>query len=104
MRSDIAAETDSAPPQAGFDARAGDASAEKRGSSSLRRVIEAEWAPGLFCFICDVVCWMTLYYVVSSIRHDAFYSSGLEFALIDFIQLVVIVQALFIIGGYSSRI
>jgi exopolysaccharide biosynthesis polyprenyl glycosylphosphotransferase len=103
VRSDSAAEADSGSPQLGFDAQAGDVRTDKTASNSVTRVIEAEWAPGLFCFLCDVVCWMTLYYVVSSIRHDAFYSSGLEFALLDLFQLVVIVQALFIIGGYSSR-
>ena len=65
---------------------------------------EQEWAPALLFFICDVACWVTIYGVLSYLRHDALFSSGFEFAVIDIIQLAVIVQALFIIGGYSSRV
>ena len=69
-----------------------------------RRLVEQEWAPGLFFFLCDVVGWFVIYGVLGFIRHDALFSSGFEFAVIDFIQLAVIIQAIFIIGGYSSRV
>ncbi len=48
--------------------------------------------------------WFVIYGLLGFIRHDALFSSGFEFAVIDVIQLAVIVQALFIIGGYSSRV
>jgi exopolysaccharide biosynthesis polyprenyl glycosylphosphotransferase len=71
--------------------------------SALGRMAEQEWAPALLFFICDVVCWVGIYGSLSFLRHDAYFSSGFEFAVIDIIQLVVIVQSLFIIGGYSAR-
>ena len=69
-----------------------------------KRFLEQEWAPGLFFFVCDVVVWLLVYGLLGFIRHDALFSSGFEFAVIDIIQLAVIVQALFIIGGYNSRV
>jgi len=38
------------------------------------------------------------------LRHDAYSYSGFEFAVVDIIQLAIIIQALFVIGGYSSRV
>lgn len=70
----------------------------------LGRMVEQEWAPGLLFFLFDVFFWVTIYGVTSYLRHDAFFSSGLEFRVIEFIQLAVIVQALFVIGGYSARV
>jgi exopolysaccharide biosynthesis polyprenyl glycosylphosphotransferase len=69
-----------------------------------KRFVQQEWAPGLLYFACDVICWFLLYGFLGFLRHDALFSSGFEFAVIDVIQLAVIVQALFVIGGYSSRV
>jgi exopolysaccharide biosynthesis polyprenyl glycosylphosphotransferase len=69
-----------------------------------KRFIQQEWAPGLLFFVCDVICWLGIYGLLGFLRHDVLFSSGFEFAVIDIIQLAVIVQALFIIGGYSSRV
>src|SRR4051812_38699454 len=73
-------------------------------SGAGKKLIEQEWAPAFFFFVCDVICWFVLYGTLGFIRHDALFSSGFEFAVIDLIQLAVIVQALFIVGGYSSRV
>jgi exopolysaccharide biosynthesis polyprenyl glycosylphosphotransferase len=75
-----------------------------RRSSAMTRIAEQEWAPALVFFICDVVCWVGIYGSLSFLRRDAFYSSGFEYAVIEVIQLAVIVQSLFIIGGYSARV
>ena len=75
----------------------------KRGSA-VKGLAEQEWAPALFFFLCDVVCWLGLYGFLGYLRHDALFSSGFEFVVIDLIQLAVVVQALFVIGGYSSRV
>ncbi|HJT82745.1 MAG TPA: exopolysaccharide biosynthesis polyprenyl glycosylphosphotransferase [Chthoniobacterales bacterium] len=69
----------------------------------LARFVEAEWAPALLIFFCDIVCWFALYAGLAFLRNDAYYTSGLELAIIDGLQLAVIVGCLFIIGGYSSR-
>ncbi len=77
---------------------------EVKAKTVARRFVEQEWAPGLFFFLCDIIAWFVIYGSLGFIRHDALFSSGFEFAVIDFIQLAVIIQALFIIGGYSSRV
>jgi exopolysaccharide biosynthesis polyprenyl glycosylphosphotransferase len=69
----------------------------------LRKMVQEEWAPALLILVCDVVCWLGIYSALGFIRHDQFFSSRFEFAIIEIIQLMVIVQALFIIGGYSQR-
>jgi exopolysaccharide biosynthesis polyprenyl glycosylphosphotransferase len=71
---------------------------------ATKRFIQQEWAPGVLFFLCDIICWFTIYGVLGFLRHDALFSSGFGFAVIDAIQMAVIVQALFIIGGYSSRV
>jgi exopolysaccharide biosynthesis polyprenyl glycosylphosphotransferase len=76
---------------------------ERERGGRIAKMAEADWAPSLLIFLFDIVCWFSLYGVLSFLRHDAYYSSAFELAMIDLIQLVVIVQCLFIIGGYSSR-
>ena len=72
--------------------------------TAARRFAEQEWAPAFLFFFCDVICWLGMYGALGYLRNDALFSSGFEFAVIDVIQLAVIVQALFVIGGYSSRV
>jgi exopolysaccharide biosynthesis polyprenyl glycosylphosphotransferase len=51
-----------------------------------------------------VASWVAIYGLVSWLRQDAFYATPLQFLLIDLIQLVVIVQALYFIGGYDRAV
>ena len=67
------------------------------------RVAETDWAPALLLFALDIVCWFGVYSALAFLRHDAYFSSGFERASIDVIQLTVIIQCLFVIGGYSHR-
>jgi len=85
------------------DGPAGRQPGTSRWTHPFRKIAQEEWAPALFVLFCDVVCWVGIYGFASFIRHDAFYSSSFEYGIIDIIQLAVIVQALFIIGGYSHR-
>ena len=62
-----------------------------------------EWAAGLACFALDVLSWMLIYGVTSYLRRDQFFVGPFEFLLLDVIQLVVICQALFMIGGYDRN-
>src|SRR5205823_6506999 len=64
---------------------------------------EAEWTPGVMIFLLDVICWIGLYGFLSYLRHDAYFSSGLERGAVTLLQLFVIIQCLFIVGGYSWR-
>jgi exopolysaccharide biosynthesis polyprenyl glycosylphosphotransferase len=79
------------------------ASHEVPRAGRIARVSEMDWAPALLIFVCDIVCWFGLYALLAFLRHDAYYTSKLELAIIDGLQLFIIVQCLFIIGGYSSR-
>src|SRR5438067_9549701 len=46
---------------------------------------------------------MAIYGMASYLRHSAAFSGSFQFAVIEIIQIAVILQALFIIGGYSPR-
>ena len=62
-----------------------------------------EWLVGLACLTIDVVSWILIYGVTSYLRRDQFLVGPFEFVLVDVIQLIVICQALFMIGGYDRR-
>src|SRR4051794_38909510 len=67
------------------------------------KVREHEWITGVLYGICDVVCWVLLYATVGYLRRDAFFTNAFEFVLVDCVVLAVIIQALYIIGGYSRN-
>ncbi len=71
--------------------------------AGIRKILQEEWAPALLVLICDIVCWITIYGLLSFVRRDQFFSSQFEYAIIDLIQLLIIIQALFVIGGYNTR-
>ena len=78
--------------------------AGERRLTRMARVTRQEWAPSILIFFLDIVTWMALYGTASYLRdHDAAFSGSFQFAAIEIIQIAVIVQALFIIGGYSPR-
>src|SRR5437879_5705308 len=60
--------------------------------------------PALRLLLIDIISWIGIYGLVNWARAGAAPSSSFEFALLDVIQLVVIVQALYIIGGYDRHI
>jgi exopolysaccharide biosynthesis polyprenyl glycosylphosphotransferase len=62
-----------------------------------------EWSVGLLFFAVDVISWILIYGVISFLRSDNFLVGPLEFLLVDVIQLAVICQALFMIGGYDRN-
>jgi exopolysaccharide biosynthesis polyprenyl glycosylphosphotransferase len=69
----------------------------------IARVRDHDWTVGLLYAFCDIVCWVSLYAFVGYMRRDAFFVSAFEFVLVDCITLIVIVQALYIVGGYSRN-
>ena len=62
-----------------------------------------DWVTGLACLSIDAVSWILIYGVISYIRRDQFFVGPFEFLLVDVIQVVVICQALFMIGGYDRN-
>ena len=78
--------------------------AGERGVTRMSRVTRQEWAPSILIFLLDIFIWMAIYGMASYLRNDsATFSGSFQFAVIEAIQIAVIVQALFIIGGYSAR-
>ena len=71
--------------------------------SEFRMLREHDWIVALFYLSCDIVCWVLLYGVVGYIRRDQFFATPFEFVLVDCIVVAVIVQALYIVGGYNRN-
>jgi len=70
----------------------------------LSRFLSHEWSSAALYLVLDVVSWVAIYGVVCWLRRDAFYATPLQFLVIDLIQLAVIVQALYFIGGYDRAV
>lgn len=69
-----------------------------------RHIVAQEWAPALLLLFIDVILWLAIYSTVSAVRHEAFGETRFELAIVTCLQLAVIVQALYIIGGYDWHI
>ena len=72
----------------------------RRAFSKLR---DHEWITTLLYLFSDIVWWVALYAFVGFVRRDTFFTSPLEFVLVDCLALLVIIQALYIIGGYNRN-
>jgi len=70
----------------------------------LAKILEHDWIVALFYVGYDVVCWVLLYGIVGYIRRDQFFTTPFEFVLVDCIVLAVILQSLYIVGGYNRNI
>ena len=69
-----------------------------------RRAFQSEWTPALLYLSLDVVSWLTIYGLVNLLRHPGYAGAGAkEVYFIGILRLVVIIQALFIIGGYNRH-
>ena len=80
------------------------AAAEDANRGLARFFSRHEWSSAALYFFLDVICWVLIYGLVGWLRHDAFYETPLQFVVIDFIQLFVIVQALYFVGGYDRNV
>jgi exopolysaccharide biosynthesis polyprenyl glycosylphosphotransferase len=77
--------------------------ADNKSRRTLSIVRGHDWIVGLLYMACDILCWVVLYGTVSYIRRDEFFVSPFEFMLVDCVVLAVILQALYIVGGYSRN-
>jgi len=68
-----------------------------------RSIFGCDWAPSALFLFLDVSCWILIYGTISFLRGDTFFSAPVDFFLVNVVQLGVIVQAIFIIGGYSRN-
>src|SRR3954463_6631199 len=71
--------------------------------SFSERIRQQDWLIGFFIALCDTFCWVLLYGFVGYVRRDAFFAGPFEFVLVDCISLIVLLQALYIIGGYNRN-
>src|SRR6516162_11259978 len=78
-------------------------SVDKESRGTLRGVGKHDWITAVLYMACDVVCWAVLYGIVGYARRDQFFVSPFEFVLVDCVVLAVILQALYIIGGYNRN-
>jgi exopolysaccharide biosynthesis polyprenyl glycosylphosphotransferase len=79
------------------------AGADKKSRRTFNTVRGHDWIVGLLYMVCDILCWVVLYGIVGYIRRDEFFVSPFEFVLVDCVVLAVILQALYIVGGYSRN-
>src|SRR5467141_898350 len=70
----------------------------------LSRFARHEWSVAVVYLFLDMASWIAIYGIVGWLRYDAFYATPFQFFIIDLIQLAVIVQALYFIGGYDRAV
>src|SRR2546430_13233670 len=63
------------------------------------KIAEHDWIVALFYVGCDIVCWVLLYGIVGYLRRDQFFTTPLEFVLVDCIVVAVIFISIYIICG-----
>src|SRR5436190_21143542 len=62
-----------------------------------------EWFTAVVYLIADIATWVLLYGTIGYFRRDVFFIGPLDFVLVDLITLGVLLQALYIIGGYDRN-
>src|SRR5437016_1764288 len=78
-------------------------STDKKSRGTLRSIRNHDWVTGVLYMLCDTACWVVLYGIVGYVRRDQFFVSPFEFLVVDCVVLAVILQALYIVGGYSRN-
>lgn len=66
-------------------------------------VTRQEWPASVLVLLLDVITWLTIYSTAGFVRKDAFYAAPLQYLIVEGVQLVVLVQALYVIGGYNRN-
>src|SRR5919106_3942649 len=77
--------------------------ADEKSRRTRNTVRGRDWIVGLLYMVCDILCWVVLYGIVAYVRRDQFFVSPFEFVLVDCVVLAVILQALYIIGGFNPH-
>jgi len=81
-----------------------DTSQRSQRSGLWPRFLGHEWSSAVLCLFLDVVIWLGVYRIAGWFRYDAFYATPFQFFIINFIQLGVILTALYFIGGYDRTV
>ncbi len=66
----------------------------------------SEWSVALLYLFLDIVVWVAIYQTTSFLRREGFATTAtpFQFFALEMIQLGIIVQALYIIGGYDRNV
>jgi exopolysaccharide biosynthesis polyprenyl glycosylphosphotransferase len=78
-------------------------STPKKSRRPLSTVGDHEWIVALVYMACDILCWILVYGMIGYLRRDQFFVSPFEFVLVDCIVVALILQALYIVGGYNRN-
>ena len=70
----------------------------------LKRISGNTWSVALLRLFLDAVAWAVICGLVTWIRPAVSETAAFQFLFVDLIELAVIVQALYIIGGYDRKI
>src|SRR5437763_6406345 len=62
-----------------------------------------EWAPAIIFLLLDVCCWLLTYSTIAFLREGSFFSRPPDFILLNAVQLAIILQAIFVVGGYGRN-
>jgi exopolysaccharide biosynthesis polyprenyl glycosylphosphotransferase len=62
-----------------------------------------EWFTAVGYLIADIATWVLLYGTIGYFRRDAFFVGPLDFVLVDLLTLGVLLQALYVVGGYDRN-
>ena len=68
-----------------------------------RRGFVHEWLVAGMLLILDLATWAAIYAIATMARGDISFGTSFQFFLLEAVQLVVIVGALFVIGGYNRH-
>src|SRR3954470_12367770 len=71
---------------------------EKREFSS-----RPDWIAPVILLFLDILSWAAIYGLTGWARGDEFYSTPAQLFMVEGLQLIVIIQVLFIIGGYDRQ-
>jgi exopolysaccharide biosynthesis polyprenyl glycosylphosphotransferase len=93
----------SAAPPSAESLPASEAETKRTNRDAVSNPTRYDWLAAPLCLVLDIVSWILIYGVISYLRRDQFLVGPFEFLLVDVIQVVVICQALFMIGGYDRN-
>lgn len=71
--------------------------------TAYARVRSHEWTTAFLLLVCDIASWIAVYGFVGFARRDKFFVDPFEFVLVDCVVVAVIIQSIYIIGGYNRN-
>lgn len=74
-----------------------------RRRSKVELVLRQDWPAALFLLWMDIALWIAIYSGAGYLRHDAYYAAPIQYFAVEAIPLIIVIQALYIIGGYQRQ-